>query len=159
MKVQTIFLSIISIIFTSIAQEDILKKLKKPLIKEKENLYFIEHYEKVKLNKKTFILFKQFDTVYLKTECKMEKGLISKGNFVAICVSVGSGFSQGLFNPVFDKIKTIEWVFDKNEIKQADFNIQIDFKESGLKVSLIHERGSQELFIPYQDIIKTKVNP
>ncbi len=158
-KVITAILTTSFVSLSAQAQENILQKLKQPLIKEDKNSYIIEHYDKISLKEKTFVMFKEFNQVVVKTECKMKKGLISKGNFTAICVAVGSGFSQGLFQPVFDKIKTVEWVLDREKIKKADFVISLEFQEKGVNLNLSHERGSQNLFIPYEDIIVTKVVP
>lgn len=154
-----IFTALIFIFSISSATENYLEKLKKPIIKEKANQYYLVHYDKITFKEKTYVLFKEFKEAILKTECSMKKGLISKGNFVAICVSMSSGFSQGLFQPVFEKIKTIQWVLDPEKIKKADFIISINFTQTGVNVNLSHERGSQKLVIPYKDIILTVVNP
>ncbi len=160
MRVLFIFLIPLLLFFSSKADnpEKLIQKLKKPIIVEKNGNLLIEHYDRVNLKEKTYIMFKEFENVLVKTECNMKKGLISVGNFVAICVSVGTGFSQGLFQPVFDKIKTVDWILDKPE-RKPDFTVSLTFKETGLSVVLSHERGSQNLFIPYEDIVHSKVNP
>ncbi len=142
----------------SYAKENYLEKLKKPLVQEKDGYLYIEHFDKIVFKEKTYVLFKDFSSVIVKTQCSMKKGVISRGNFVAICATVGTGFSQGFFQPVLDKIKLVQWLFDRPKGK-PDFTISIDFNEKGLNLTFSHERGSQKILIPYEDVIISKVNP
>ncbi len=155
------FFLLIAVLFLTLksnAEDTYLSFLKKPAIKQSGDTLFIEHYDLVKLKEKTLVLFKEFDSVIVKTECKMKKGTISRDYFAIICATVSTGFAQGLFQPVFDRIKTVEWL-TKPPIKKPDFKIQLKIKEDGIHVVLYHERGKQSLLIPYKDVFITKVNP
>ncbi len=159
MKKIFVFMFSIFVLFSySYSAENVLEKLKQPLIKEKNGRVYISHFDKVTFKEKVMILMNMYETAVVESYCEMPKGLIDVGYFTSICVSLTSGIEQDLFTPVFQKIKSVDWIFDTKNVK-PDFQIRVTFGKKGLHVITRDKRGSRDFYVSYEEIVHTQVNP
>ncbi len=158
MKRLFVIFPVIFLLVSYAKADNILNQLKKPLIKKQNGKLTISHIDKVSFTEKVMILMDTYQTATIESYCEMPEGLLDTGYFTAICVSLTSGIEQDLFAPVFNKIKTVDWLLNPKNIK-PDFKIEAVFSEKGLHIFTRDKRGSRDFFVSYEEIIHTKISP
>ncbi len=131
---------------------DQLLKLKNPIVKDLGKISLIEEYNRIIFDNTIIFDGKNIQSIVIKTDARMPKGLINKEQFIAISSTLSDQIIKSLFMApqYFLYLKSIELLTPQPN--KVDLTINIYFQIDGLHVLVTGMHSEQRRFIPYNEI-------
>jgi len=127
-------------------------KLKNPVAKDLGKISLVEEYNRIIFDNTILFDGKKIQSMVIKTEARMPKGLINKEQFIAISSTLSDQIIKSIFMApqYFLHLKSIELLTQKPN--KADLIININFRKDGLNILVTGSHSEQRRFISYHEI-------